>query len=156
MHILAKPLPRREILLSKLAVSSVVSLVVTAPALFVAGLVLDGAALGLGCAVGGAAAAVAYCAIFAALSLTTRRPVLFGLVYVLMWEGLLSRAVSGTGVLSVQQYAVTIADRVGGTTLLPDRVSLPVALVMTGVVLVGATVLAVDRLRSFTVPGGAG
>jgi ABC-2 type transport system permease protein len=37
--------------------------------------------------------------------------------------------------------------------LLNGRVSMPVAVVMSAVFLVGGTVLAVDRLRSFTLTG---
>ena len=42
--------------------------------------------------------ALAYSALFLMLSLVTRRPVLLGLVYILMWEGLLGNFVSGTRV----------------------------------------------------------
>jgi ABC-2 type transport system permease protein len=38
--------------------------------------------------------------------------VLLGLVYVLVWEGLLTNIVQGTRVLSIQQYVVTVADRI--------------------------------------------
>ncbi len=72
--------------------------------------------------------ALAYSALFLALSLVTRRPVLLGLVYVLIWEGLLGNVVSGTRVLSIQQYVVTIADRIAPTDLLAGQVSVPVSL----------------------------
>ena len=109
VHILAKPLPRREIILAKLAVAVGVTTVVT-----------RGAAVrrrpdrrvGTARARPGrrrAAGALAYCAVFVALSLLTRRPVLLGLVYVLIWEGLLGNVLSGTRVLSIQQYVITIA-----------------------------------------------
>jgi ABC-2 type transport system permease protein len=88
-----------------------------------------------------------------ALSLLTRRPVLLGLAYVLVWENLLTNLLSGTRVLSVQQYVMTVADRVAPTDLLPSNVGLPVSLGMAFVLIVGATLLAVDRLRSFSVVG---
>jgi ABC-2 type transport system permease protein len=87
------------------------------------------------------------------LSLLTRRPVLVGLVYVLIWEGLLGNVLSGTQVLSIQQYVIAVSDRVARTDLLTTSVSLPVALAMGFIVVAGATALAVDRLRSFTVVG---
>lgn len=153
VHILAKPLPRREIVLTKLAVAVAVTAVTVGPAMFAAGLVAGSVRLAAGLAVGAALGALAYCALFLALSLLTRRPVLLGLVYVLIWEGLLSNLLSGTRVLSIQQYVVAVADRVAGTDLLTGLVSMPVSLVMSTVFVVGATLLAVDRLRSFSIAG---
>ena len=43
---------------------------------------------------------------------------LLGLVYVLIWEGLLGNFVSGTKVLSIQQYVIALADRIAPTGLL--------------------------------------
>ena len=43
---------------------------------------------------------------------------LLGLVYILIWEGLLGQFVSGTRVLSIEQYVITIADRIAPTDLL--------------------------------------
>ena len=113
----------------------------------------DSARLGLALAAASALGAVAYSALFLALSLVTRRPVLLGLVYVLVWEGLLGNLVSGTRVLSIQQYVVTLADEMAPTPILPGTVSVPVALVMSGLFIVGFTWLAIDRLRSFSVAG---
>ena len=48
---------------------------------------------------------------------------------------------------------VTIAAKTTSSDLLTGHVSLPVAVVMSAVFLVGGTVLAVDRLRSFTLTG---
>ena len=153
VHILTKPLPRRDIILAKLGVAVAVSAVTAAVPLFIAGQLASGTRLGLALAVGAAVGASAYSALFLLLSLLTRRPVLLGLVYILVWEGLLGRFVSGTRVLSIEQYVITIADRIAPTDLLAGRVSLPVAVVMSVLFTVGGTVLAVDRLRSFSMAG---
>ncbi|MGN9891280.1 ABC transporter permease subunit [Micromonospora sp. L31] len=153
VHILTKPLPRWQIVLPKLAVAAVVSATTVAVPLFVAGVLADSVRLGLALAAASALGALAYSALFLALSLLTRRPVLLGLVYVLIWEGLLGNFVSGTKVLSVQQWVVAMADRMAPTDLLSATVSVPVAAVLTGVVAVGFTVLAIDRLRSFSMAG---
>jgi ABC-2 type transport system permease protein len=97
--------------------------------------------------------AVAYSALFLALSLLNRRPVLVGLVYILIWETLLGNLLDGTRVLSIQQYVVTISEKAAGTTLFSGNVSMPVSVAMAAAVTIGATILAVDRLRSFTVAG---
>ncbi|MFD0787474.1 ABC transporter permease, partial [Micromonospora azadirachtae] len=153
VHILTKPLPRWQIVLPKLAVATGVTAATLAVPLYVAGVLAHSVRLGLALAVAGFLGALAYSALFLALSLLTRRPVLLGLVYVLIWEGLLGNFVSGTKVLSIQQYVIALADRLAPTSLLETSVSVPVAAVMTALVSVGFTVLAIDRLRSFSVAG---
>ncbi|MDG4806130.1 ABC transporter permease subunit [Micromonospora sp. WMMD1120] len=153
VHILTKPLPRWQIVLPKLAVATGVTAATVALPIYVAGVLADSVRLGLALAVAAALGALAYSALFLALSLVTRRPVLLGLVYVLIWEGLLGNFVDGTKVLSIQQYVIALADRLAPTGLLEASVSVPVASVMTALVSVGFTVLAIDRLRSFSVAG---
>ncbi|MFG2057659.1 ABC transporter permease [Micromonospora sp. NPDC048930] len=153
VHILTKPLPRWQIVLPKLAVATGVSAVTVAVPLYVAGVLAHSVRLGLALAAASALGALAYSALFLALSLLTRRPVLLGLVYVLIWEGLLGRFVDGTRVLSIQQWVIALADRMAPTDLLGTTVSVPVAAVLTALVAVGSTVLAIDRLRSFSVAG---
>lgn len=153
VHILAKPLPRWQIVAPKLAVATGITALTAAIPLYVAGVLAESVRLGLALAAASTVGALAYTAFFLALSLLTRRPVLLGLVYVLIWEGLLGNVVSGTRVLSIQQYVVTLADRLAPTTLLGGAVSLPVAIVMSAVLTAGFTVLAVRRLSSFSVAG---
>ncbi|MEU7846300.1 ABC transporter permease subunit [Micromonospora parva] len=153
VHILTKPLPRWQIVLPKLAVAAGVTAVTVAVPLYVAGVLANSVRLGLALAAAAALGALAYSAFFLALSLVTRRPVLLGLVYVLIWEGLLGNFVSGTKVLSIQQYVIALADRIAPTGLLEASVSVSVASVMTALVSIGFTVLAIDRLRSFSVAG---
>jgi ABC-2 type transport system permease protein len=154
VHILATPLPRRDIVLAKLVVAAGIAAVTSAVPMYVTGVVARDGRAGLALALAAVVGSVAYCAVFVALSLLTSRPVLVGLLYVLIWEGLLGNLLAGSAVLSVQQYAVSIAGKAGAAGLLPShRVSLPVAVVMSAVFVVGGTLLAVDRLRSFTLAG---
>jgi ABC-2 type transport system permease protein len=153
VHILTKPLPRRDIILAKLGVAFVVSAVTSAVPLFVAGLLADSARLGFGLAVAAVLGALAYSAFFVLLSLLSRRPVLLGLLYILVWEGLLGTFVSGTRVLSIQQYVITVADKIAPTDILTGKVGLTLAVVMASIFVVGFTLAAVDRLRSFSMAG---
>ncbi len=121
--------------------------------LFVVGVMAGGVRFGLALAVAATAGAVAYSALFLLLSLVTRRPVLLGLVYILVWEGLLGRFVSGTRVLSIEQYVITIADKIAPTDMLPGKVSLPVAIVMSCIFAIGGTIYAINRLGSFSMAG---
>ncbi|MEV6494376.1 ABC transporter permease subunit [Actinoplanes sp. NPDC051633] len=141
VHILTKPMPRRDIILAKLGVAVLVTAVTCAVPLFIAGWLASSWKLGAGLAVGAAVGACAYSAFFLLLSLLTRRPVLLGLVYILIWEGLLGRFVSGTRVLSIEQYVLTITDKVAPTDLLTGNVSLPVAIVMSVLITVGCITL---------------
>ena len=153
-HILAKPLPRGEIILAKLGVAWLVTTVATAIPLAIAGAIAGGVGLAVGVGVGAAIGALAYSAAFLALSLITRRPVGMGLLYILLWENLLVRFVSGARVLSVREYATVLAREISGSAALPAA-DLPVvaALVLAAAFVVGGTVLATNRLRSFTLTG---
>ncbi|MDT4989467.1 MAG: type transport system permease protein [Micromonosporaceae bacterium] len=153
VHILAKPLARRDIIITKLVVAVVVTALTVGVPMFAVGLVAGSAKFGLGLAVGCLLGAAAYSALFLALSLLSRRPVLIGLLYVLIWEGVLGNLLTGTRLLSIQQYVVAVSARVGGTDLLSGRVGVPFSVVMALVATAGATVLAVSRLRSFSVAG---
>ena len=128
-------------------------LVTSAVPLFVAGTLADSARLGLALAVAAVVGALGYSALFLLMSLLTRRPVLLGLVYILVWEGLLGRFVAGSRVLSIQQYVITIADKVSPTVILEARLSLTVSIVMAAIFVLGCTLAAVDRLRSFSMAG---
>ena len=152
-HILAKPVSRREIVISKLVVAVAVTTVVTGVPFALIGVIAGSAALAWGLLVGAFVGSLVYCTIFLTLSVMSRRPVLIGLAYVLIWEGLLTNIMQGSQVLSVQQYVLTVVDRVSASDLITSNVSLAVALSMAFVFTVGGTVLAIDRLRSFSVVG---
>ena len=153
-HVLAKPLPRSEIILAKLAVAWAVTTVTTAVPLAVAGAIAGGGRVAAGMAVGAAVGALAYSAAFLALSLLTRRPVGMGLVYIMLWENLLVRFVAGAKVLSVQEYAMTLAGGLGRTDLLPSTgISTMTAALLAAAFVLGGTILATTRLRSFSLTG---
>jgi ABC-2 type transport system permease protein len=93
IFLLAKPINRRTVVLTKLAVAAVCAAALTCGPMLLAGVVAagglaDGLVLGM---VGGAAiGSVLYTSIFVALSLVTGRALVFGLAYVLIWEGRLA------------------------------------------------------------------
>jgi ABC-2 type transport system permease protein len=155
-HILAKPLPRSEIVFTKLAVSATIITLVAGVPMFVVGLIAGSSALAFSLFVASVVAALAYSAVFLLLSLVTRRPVLVGLVYVVLWEGVLGNVLTGTRQLSIAQYAVSIADWLSPSDLIAGQVSVPVSWVMAGVFAVGMTAWAVQRLRGFSVAGETG
>jgi ABC-2 type transport system permease protein len=153
VYILTKPLPRWQIVLSKLLVAAGVTAVVNALMMAVCGGIIAGPHLVIGLAVGAAVASICYSALFVALSLVSRRPVLIGLIYILIWEGLLSNLLTGTQSLSVEQYGITLAGKIAHSPYVPPTLSLPVAVIMSLVFLVGGTAIAIDRLRAFRLAG---
>ncbi len=152
-HILAKPLPRSEIVIAKLVVAWLVTTATTAIPLAIAGLLAEGGALALGLFLGALVGGLAYTAFFLALSLMSRRPVAIGLVYIMLWENLLVKFVSGARSLSIQQYAVTLADRLSGSDLLTSTLAPLTAAILAAVFIALGTVLATSRLRSFALTG---
>jgi ABC-2 type transport system permease protein len=153
VHILTKPIARSEIILTKLGVAAGVTGLVNGLMMFVCGVIVSDVRLGLGLAVGAAVASICYCALFVALSLLSRRPVLIGLVYILVWEGLLTNLLTGTRGLSIEQYAITLSSHVAPSPYFDPSLSTGVAVVMSIVFVVVGTFVAVDRLRSFTLAG---
>lgn len=154
-HLLTKPLPRSEIVLSKLAVAWLVTTVATGVPLAVAALLAGSASLAVGLVLGAAFGALAYSALFLALSVMTKRPVAVGLVYIMLWENVLVGFVDGARVFSVREHATTLADAVGNSDLLTSSVPMGTAIVMSVLFIVAGTVAATQRLRSFALAGEA-
>ncbi|MGZ6270053.1 MAG: ABC transporter permease [Candidatus Limnocylindrales bacterium] len=158
IYLLAKPVGRLRLVLAKLAVAAGATFVLVGGSLVIAGLIVllgvpDGLGLVVGYLVGAAAGAVLYGAVFVALSLVTGRALIAGLLYVLIWEGLLASLFAGIRVLSIRQYVLGIADAAGvGGRVTADALPVGSAAALGAVVLVGAVVVALRRLQSFEVP----
>ncbi len=152
-YLLAKPVPRSTIVVSKLVVAVGCVLAFGTLPLLVAGLVLrtGDPSVAVGFALGSVLGGTAYCALFALLSVVTRHAVVVGLVYLLVWEGLLGGLLDGVRWLSVTRWSAAVVDRVAGTSLVD--LSLVYALVAALVVIVGGTWLTGHRLRSFNLTG---
>jgi ABC-2 type transport system permease protein len=152
-HLLAKPVPRSEIIVAKLVVAWGVTAAVTAVPLAIAGMIVDSSTLGIGLGLGAIVGALAYTAFFLALSLMSRRPVAVGLVYIMLWENLLVKFVSGARVLSIQQYSVSLADGLSGTAMLTSNLATVTAAILAAAFIALGTVVATTRLRSFALTG---
>ncbi len=158
VFLLAKPLSRRSVVLTKLAVAAACSMALTCPPMLVAGLIGAGG-LGDGLVLGFVAAAaigsVLYTAVFVALSLVTRRALVLGLAYVLIWEGLLAGLFAGTRTFSIRQQTLAFADAFSDVpkAVFEAKLDLTTAIVVATIILVGATLLAIRRLGSFEIAG---
>jgi len=158
VFLLAKPIRRRTVVLTKLAVATACSVALTSGPMLLAGVIAAGGlgeGLVLGMAAGAALGSLLYCAVFVALSLVTSRALIFGLTYVLIWEGLLAGLFAGTRTFSIRQQTLAFADAIGSIPriVLDAQLDLATAVVVGTVVLVGATLLAIRRLGSFEISG---
>jgi ABC-2 type transport system permease protein len=155
VYLLAKPVPRPVIVVSKTVVA--VGCVVVFGVLPVAltGLFLNPSApeLGIGYGLGALLAGVTYSALFVMLATATRHAVVFGLVYVLLWEGLLGSVLSGIRWFSVTQWGTAVAKPVSQDLNLNIDLAVPYALVAATIVTVAAVWFAGNRLRSFRLSG---
>jgi ABC-2 type transport system permease protein len=153
-YLLAKPISRHTIVASKLVVAVACVLVFGAFPMLVAGLVLlaesPSFAVGFGLAslVGGAA----YCAIFAWLSVRTRHAVVIGLIYLLVWEGLLGGLLDGIRWLSITRWSAEIVDQVADLDLV-DNLPVAYALLALAGALVGGIWMTGRELRAFNLTG---
>lgn len=154
-YLLAKPVSRHAIVVAKLLVAVGCVLASAALPMLVAGLVLvtDQPGVGLAYAVGSLAGGAAYCAGFALLSVMTRHAVVIGLLYLLVWEGLLGGLLDGVRWLSITRWAAVIIEQVEGAVEISSGLGPTYAVVATVLVTVAGAWLTGHRLRGFNLTG---
>ncbi len=155
VYLLAKPVPRWQIVLVKLFVAWLVTCLLVAPAILVAGLIGQGdAGLAIGYAVASMVGALEYTAIFVALSLVTSRALIVGLAYVIVWEGVVAGLFAGTRTISVRQHALAVAEALGGSSAADSaELALGVAVVVGIVMTLAAVGIAIRRLQTVELRG---
>jgi len=160
VYLLAKPVSRWATILAKLVSTAGVTVLLSGASVLLASAIalIDTGEHGAEATRAFLAAmivgSVCYVALFLALSLFTRRALLIGLVYVLVWEGALSSLLPGIANLSVRQYSLGVASsfvhmKSDMGSLAPDT-----ALVLSVMLVAVAVVLATWRLMRFELPGG--
>ncbi|MET9426286.1 ABC transporter permease [Streptomyces sp. NPDC003036] len=155
VYLLAKPVKRPTIIFTKLIVAIAVTMVFSAVPTFLAGLILNGngGQVAVAYTVAALVASIAYSALFLLLGTVSRHAVVIGLVYALLWEALFGSLIAGARTLSVQQWALAVAEEVSGAGLIASDVALPVATVLLAGVTVAATWYAGQKLRTLTLAG---
>lgn len=157
VYLLTKPISRVEIVATKLLVTSLICITTTVVSTFATGLVglhqLDATHLVVGFTVAAALGAFLYTALFLALGLITRRGMLVGLIYLVVWEGAASQFFPGTRSLSVRHYMLAITDAISKADAANALTPLPhaTAYQMSVFVAVAAIALCIHRLRTFEV-----
>ncbi|MDI6857065.1 MAG: ABC transporter permease [Dehalococcoidia bacterium] len=152
VYLLSKPLSRAHVITAKLAASWLpAAALVSLSAAASAGIALQGSgygvlpafviALGLG--------ALAYSAVFLLLSLLTARALVVGLIYVFIWEGLVTELFEGTRILSVRQYTLGVADLLTNVRAFEANLDGVGALVLMALVTAIVVALTIRRLNRF-------
>ncbi|MFE9395611.1 ABC transporter permease [Streptomyces flavidovirens] len=155
VYLLAKPVKRSTIIFTKLIVAIAVTMAFSAIPTFIAGLILNGngGQIAIAYTVAALVASIAYSAIFLLLGTVSRHAVVFGLVYALVWETLFGSLVPGARTLSVQQWALSLAERIGANGTITSDVALPTAVVLLAAVTAAATWYAGQKLRTLKLAG---
>jgi len=154
IYVLAKPLSRYTIVVTKLLVAIGVMIGFGVLPILAAGLIMANGQdrVAIGYAAGSLAASCAYAALFLLLAVVTRNAVVTGLLYALVWESAIGTFVPGAQALSVQQWGLSITEKIIGTPATELDATSPVALTTAVILLVvlsvGSTAYAGHRLRS--------
>jgi ABC-2 type transport system permease protein len=131
VYVWLKPVPRWMLAGAALAAALTVALPLAVVPIAVAVSISGaGAELVRGALAGTALAVVTYCTIFLGLGLRVRRALMWGLAYVLIWEGAVARAARGAARLSVNVHARSVAARIADHSLPPNATGMVAAVVV--------------------------
>jgi ABC-2 type transport system permease protein len=160
VYLLAKPISRWAVVVAKLVGAAGMTAFLTIAAVFVSGAIVlaplgeEGASATRAFVAAMAVGSVCYVSLFLVLSLFTRRALLIGFVYVLVWEGALSSLLPGIANLSIRQYSLGVANAFWQMKSTEAHLSPSTALPLAVIVVVVAFFLATWRLTRFELPGG--
>ena len=157
IHLLATPVSRRSVVLTKYLVAVGLTIVLAAVPEYLAAAIASGpgSKLAVGLFVGALAGSVIYNALFVMMTaaFSPGRALALGLLYVLVWEALLANLVPGVGLLSVGHYSLAIADSIAHNSDLHANLTTGTAVGMGLAVTIAAIVVAVQRLSAFSIKG---
>ena len=157
LYLLVKPLPRWRVVLWKYVVALVSTLAVMIPSMLWPFLILRGdevtGRMLLAFVAGGAMGAAIYCGIFLVLGLASKRSLVFALLYVIGFEGVLTRNLVGVKSLSVREFAVSASLAASKGTLAVTDYVVPMSTVWTmgPIMLAGAIILCLWKLKHYEV-----
>ncbi len=154
IHLLATPVRRADVIVTKFAVAAgLTALFAAVPELIAGVLAPNSGKLAWALFVGALVGSVVYSAVFVLASVVTTRAIAFGLLYVAIWEGLLSNLVGGVRILSIAHYSLGVANAIYPDQNLRAGLSLSTSLILAIVITVGGLYLAARRLATFSLAG---
>jgi ABC-2 type transport system permease protein len=154
VHLLATPVRRADVIVTKFAVAAgLTALFAAVPELIAGELAPNSGKLAVALFVGALVGSVVYSAVFVLASVVTTRAIAFGLLYVAIWEGLLSNLVGGVRILSIAHYGLGVANAIYPDKSLQAGLGLSTSLILGAVITVGGLYLATRRLETFSLTG---
>jgi ABC-2 type transport system permease protein len=158
LYLASTPLPRLAIALPAIVAAALATVVLCLPGLVIVIALGQGdefsASAGLWSVASVVAAACAYAAVFGALSLRVKRPVVIGLVYVLFWEGSIATFAPSARWLSLGAYARAVV--AGGLPSATDSnvpaIGAPAAVAVLAALAAAATLWCGRRLARVELP----
>ena len=94
-----------------------------------------------------------YGAVFVYLGLVSPQAIGIGLLYIVLWEGLLSGFVAGVRLLSIRFYSIALMHGIDERRFAgPEHLTLPVVSSLIAIVIGGSLLLTIRRLRRMDVP----
>ncbi len=142
LYLVATPLSRLTLVLTKVLAAWTASMLLLAPAVIAAGLIslrgYAGASQILWPLLGVALSALCYCSAAAWLSMLSRRPVVIGALYILLWEGSIATFAASADRFSIAAYGRAIAVEGVVDVNAPDASAATAIAVLVGATVVGA------------------
>jgi ABC-2 type transport system permease protein len=160
IYLLTKPVPRSRIVAAKILAAAPATIVLVSGATLLTGLAIGGergtAGVTLAFTIATAIGALLYVTLFVALSVVTSRALMAGLIYIVIWEGVLAGLFEGTQALSIRQYTLAIASAIDPAAIATGASVLAMSTAIVGslVVLVGGFIVATRRLEVLELTGG--
>lgn len=152
VYLWLRPMGRVPVVIGAWLGSILVSLPFTLPALVLSGVVLDvGSDVIVAAAVATTVGVVAYTALFVLLGLLVRNAVIWGVGYVLMWEGLIAQFGTATARAAIRGYTRSILASITDVDLDLGELSLTSGIAGALIITVLALGLAVVRLSSMEI-----
>jgi ABC-2 type transport system permease protein len=161
VYLLSKPLARSQVISAKLIAAWLPAVVLVLLSTEISAAIAlqgtGGSSILVGFTVAIALGSFVYCCVFVLLSVVTSHALIAGLIYVFLWEGVVTGLFSGTRIFSVRQYTLGVADLIAGTSdrIFEANLGGALALVLMAVVSVAAVGVAIRRLSRFEVRGAA-
>jgi ABC-2 type transport system permease protein len=155
LYLAATPLSRLGLMATKVLAAWTAAMALLAPSVLVSGVIALGdraTAARLRWPLAGVAlSALAYCAAAVLLAMVSRRPVVLGVLYILLWEGSIATFAASADRLSIAAYGRAIAVEGVVDVNAPDA-SATAAVLILALITAGATWLAARRLTRTELP----
>jgi ABC-2 type transport system permease protein len=147
LYLWLRPVPRSRVIAAAFLSSVTVTVpIVVGPLLVAAAATGAGPELVRATALAATASVVAYSAVFVALGLRVKRALMWGLLYIFIWEGFVAQANTSAARLAIRSYTRSILAQVGDVYLRLATVDLQAAWIVPLVVVALALVYATFRL----------